>query len=95
MSVTIEQLRHIAKLSRLNFTDDELMEFSGDFNKIVEYIDTLNEANTEGVEPLAYPVPHEVNLREDVEKKSITREEALKNAPDSDEEFFRVPKVIS
>jgi len=95
MSVTLKDVEHIAKLARLNFSEDELKEFTGDMNKILEYMEKLNELDTENVEPLSHPVEQINVFREDELKESVDREEALKNAPKSDEEFFKVPKVIN
>ncbi|RPI67050.1 MAG: Asp-tRNA(Asn)/Glu-tRNA(Gln) amidotransferase subunit GatC, partial [Ignavibacteriales bacterium] len=63
--------------------------------QILAYVDKLNEADTENVEPLSYPVEGSNIFREDELKPSVSRDEALKNAPDQDDEFFKVPKVIS
>ena len=95
MSVTLKDVEHIAKLARLNFSEDELKEFTGDMNKILEYMEKLDELDTENVEPLSHPVEQINVFREDELKESVEREEALKNAPKSDEEFFKVPKVIN
>ncbi|MBU2446695.1 MAG: Asp-tRNA(Asn)/Glu-tRNA(Gln) amidotransferase subunit GatC, partial [Bacteroidetes bacterium] len=61
---------------------------------ILDYMDKLNEIDTNDVEPLSHPIPVENVFREDKVEKSISREDALKNAPDVTEEFFKVPKVI-
>ena len=61
---------------------------------MIEFVDKLNELNTDGVEPLLHMTDAVNVLREDAVKGSITREEALKNAPDTDGVFFKVPKVI-
>ncbi|MGD8780017.1 MAG: Asp-tRNA(Asn)/Glu-tRNA(Gln) amidotransferase subunit GatC [Ignavibacteria bacterium] len=95
MSVTLKDVEHIAKLARLKFSEEELKEFTGDMNKILEYMEKLNELDTENIEPLSHPVEQVNVFREDKLKESVDREEALKNAPKSDEEFFKVPKVIN
>ena len=92
--VNLEQLRHIASLSNLDYTDEELLKFSGDFNRIVEYIGLLDEIDTSNIEPLAYPVPHSGKLRDDILLPCVCNEYALKNAPATDGLFFTVPKVI-
>lgn len=94
MSVTLKEAEHIAELARLKFSGEELESFTHQLNKILEYIEKLNELDTENVEPLSHPVEGNNIFREDKLKPSISREEALKNAPDKDEEFFKVPKVI-
>lgn len=94
MSVTLKDVEHIAELARLKFSDEELESFTHQLNQILEYVEKLNELDTENVEPLSHPVEGNNAFREDELKPSINREEALKNAPDSDDEFFKVPKVI-
>ena len=94
MSVTLKDVKHIAELARLEFSGEELESFTHQLNQILEYVEKLNELDTENVEPLSHPVEGNNAFREDELKPSISREEALKNAPDRDEEFFRVPKVI-
>lgn len=88
------QVRHVAKLSRLDLTDDEVGRFSGDLSAIVEYIEKLNELDVEGVEPLAHCLPIHNVFREDVVKESLSNEEALSNAPQRHDEYFKVPKVL-
>lgn len=94
MSVTIKDVAHIAELARLKFTDAEQERMTDELNTILHYVDKLNEINTEGVEPLN-TIHDQINvLRKDVEGQSLSNEEALKNAPDKQDRFFRVPKVI-
>lgn len=94
MAVTRKEVEHIAELARLELTDSELEEYTAQLNKILEYVEKLNQLNTENVKPLSHPIDSENVYREDVVKPSIDREEALKNAPSKDDEFFKVPKVI-
>ena len=95
MSVTRKDVEYIASLARLKFKDEELENFTHQLNEILNYIEKLNELDTENVEPLSHPVENSNVFRSDELKPSIPREEALKNAPDYTEEFFSVPKVIS
>lgn len=88
------QVRHVAKLSRLDLTDDEVGRLSGELSAIVEYIEKLNELDVEGVEPLAHCLPIHNVFREDVVKESLSNEEALSNAPQRHDEYFKVPKVL-
>ena len=69
--------------------------FTSQLNEILNYVDKLNELDTENVEPLSHPVEEFNKFRDDELKPSIEREEALKNAPDRTDEFFKVPKVIN
>lgn len=95
MSVTKKDAEYIANLAKLKYSDEELENFTHQMNEILAYIDKLNELNTDGVEPLSHPVENTNVFRNDEKKKSIERDEALKNAPDSNEEYFKVPKVIN
>ena len=84
----------LAHLSRLQFEEKEREEIKQDLEKMIGFVEKLNELDLDGVEPLLH-MSGEVNrLRDDEIKGSISREEALRNAPLHDEEFFKVPKVI-
>ena len=95
MSVSIKDLEKIAQLARLNLREDEKEKFLEQINQILEYVEKLNEVDTSGVEPLSHSLNLLNVMREDVEEKSLAREKALENAPSKDEQFFRVPKVVS
>lgn len=95
MSVTRKDVEYIASLSKLKFDEAELDNFTHQLNDILAYVEKLNELDTENVEPLSHPVENNNVFREDELKKSISTEDALKNAPNKTEEFFRVPKVIN
>ena len=94
MSVTRKDVEKIAELAQLKFTDDELENFTTQMNEVLTYMEKLNELNTENVQPLAHPVEQKNVFREDVKKDSIKTDEALKNAPSSEDNHFKVPKVI-
>ncbi len=94
MAVSKEDVKHIAELAKLKIKDSELDEYVNHLNKILEYVDKLNELDTDKVEPLAYPVEGNNVFREDIVKQSVSTEEALKNSPQRDDKFFKVPKVI-
>jgi aspartyl-tRNA(Asn)/glutamyl-tRNA(Gln) amidotransferase subunit C len=94
MSVTKDEVKYIASLSRLEFNDSELEDFTNEFNQILNYIDKLNELDTENIEPLSHPIERKNVFREDKLVESINRDDALKNAPDKTDEYFKVPKVI-
>ncbi|RYF94666.1 MAG: Asp-tRNA(Asn)/Glu-tRNA(Gln) amidotransferase subunit GatC [Chitinophagaceae bacterium] len=85
---------NLAKLSHLSFTEQERKEIKSDLQEMITFIEKLQEVNTDGVEPLLHMSSNVNILRDDVVQGSVTREEALKNAPDSDGTFFKVPKVI-
>lgn len=87
----VEKLAH---LSRLQFNETEKAEIRNDLQRMIGFVEKLNELDLDGVEPLLF-MSDEVNvLREDEIKGSVSREEALKNAPLHDDHFFKVPKVI-
>ena len=94
MSVTIKDVEHIAKLAKLQFSDEEKEKFTHQFNDILKYIEQLNSLNTENVEPLSQVIDLHNVFREDVVKPSLPTKEALDNAPDKTDEYFKVPKVI-
>ncbi|MBL6955393.1 MAG: Asp-tRNA(Asn)/Glu-tRNA(Gln) amidotransferase subunit GatC [Chlorobium phaeobacteroides] len=94
MSVTIKDVAYIAELARLSFTDTEKEKMTSELNAILQYVEKLDEVDTDGVEPLS-SIHDEVNvLRDDVRQESVPNETALLNAPDKLDRFFRVPKVI-
>lgn len=94
MKITEETVDHIAHLARLEFEGDAKTAIRKDLERIITFIDTLKEVDTENVEPLIF-MSHELNrLREDVAVKTVTQDEALKNAPQSDSDYFRIPKVL-
>ena len=88
------QVRKVAKLSRLELTEAEVEEFTGQLSAILGYVEKMNELNTSEVEPLAHSLPISNVLREDSPKESLGTEKALANAPQRDEEFFKVPKIL-
>lgn len=94
MDISNEMIDKLADLSKLEFNADENEKLKEDLNKIITFIDKLNELDTEKVEPLIF-MSDEVNvLREDEVKQIITHEEAMKNAPAKDSDYFRVPKFL-
>ena len=94
MTVTTELIDNLAKLARLEISETDKAGFKNDLEQMIGFINKLNELDTEGVEPLMHMSPRVNVLREDVVQGSITREEALLNAPNKNSEFFLVPKVI-
>lgn len=92
--IDAEQVRKTAKLSRLDLTDDEVEQFSGQLSAILEYVEKMNELDTENVEPLAHCLPVSNCFREDAPKESLGTERTLANAPQRDGEFFKVPKIL-
>ena len=94
MSVSESDVRYVAHLARLQLTDQEAKAFTKDLSKILDYMETLEELDTSDVEPLEHVIELEYRLRDDKPKEPLSQDEALKNAPDTDGDYFRVPKVI-
>lgn len=94
MNITKEQLKHISNLSNLSFSEEELDKYLVDMTGIVDFVNQLNEINTDDVE-ITTSILGEYNIfREDEVKESFDRELLLKNAPDSQDGMFKIPKVI-
>lgn len=94
MEVNEALVDKLAHLSKLTFSVEEKKEIAGDLQRMIGFVEKLNELELEGVEPLMH-MSDEINvLRDDEIKGSVSRENALKNAPETDGQFFKVPKVI-
>lgn len=94
MEIDNKTVDRIATLAKLQFDDNKKEEIKNDLNRMLAFVDKINEVNTDGVEPLVH-MNNEINvLREDVIKVTITQEEALKNAPQKDSDYFKIPKVL-
>lgn len=92
--IDVKTVDEIAHLARLEFNAEAKNEIVNDMNRMLTFVDKLNELNTDNVEPLIY-MSNETNiLREDDVKVTLTQAEALKNAPKKDSDYFKVPKVI-
>ena len=94
MEITDELIDKLAHLARLHFDDAEKGAIKKDLQRMIQFVEKLDELDTTGVEPLLHMTDNVNVLRDDEVKGSISREEALKNAPLPDEQFFKVPKVI-
>jgi aspartyl-tRNA(Asn)/glutamyl-tRNA(Gln) amidotransferase subunit C len=94
MEVTAQLFDHIAHLARLEFAAQEKDALRADMQKMVSFMEKLNELNTSGVAPLLQINQHAQQLRPDVQQTAVTREAALLNAPATDGVYFKVPKVI-
>jgi aspartyl-tRNA(Asn)/glutamyl-tRNA(Gln) amidotransferase subunit C len=92
--LTEEQVRHVAKLSRLTLSDAEIRDFAGQLSHVLDYFSKLDELNVEGVEPMAHAQDLVNVLREDRETVSMPLEQVLANAPAKDPPFFKVTKVL-
>jgi aspartyl-tRNA(Asn)/glutamyl-tRNA(Gln) amidotransferase subunit C len=94
MEVNEAMVDKLANLARLKFDDAEKEAIKNDLQKMIKFVEKLNELDTTGVEPLLHMSGNVNVLRADEVKGSISREEGLKNAALHDEHFFKVPKVI-
>jgi aspartyl-tRNA(Asn)/glutamyl-tRNA(Gln) amidotransferase subunit C len=94
MEVNDDLVNNLAQLARLEFNESEKIEIKNDLQKMIAFIEKLNDLDTTGVEPLLHMSENVNVLRDDEVKVTITREEALRSAPLHDELFFKVPKVI-
>jgi aspartyl-tRNA(Asn)/glutamyl-tRNA(Gln) amidotransferase subunit C len=94
MSITTDTAARVAKLARIRVDADALPALAEDFNKILGFIEQLNEVDIEGVEPMVSVTPMRLKRREDVVNDGNQQKKVLSNAPDAREGFFAVPKVV-
>jgi aspartyl-tRNA(Asn)/glutamyl-tRNA(Gln) amidotransferase subunit C len=92
--IDIKMVDEIAHLARLEFKDEAKAEILNDINRMLTFVDKLNELNTDNVEPLIYMTNEKNVMRQDEPEITLTQKEALKNAPKKDSDYFKVPKVI-
>jgi aspartyl-tRNA(Asn)/glutamyl-tRNA(Gln) amidotransferase subunit C len=94
MSLSLEDVRKVAKLARLQLTPEEEVRYQQQLGQVLKYVDVLNSVDTTGVDPLAHP--HEVTnvLRADEPSPSLPRPAALANAPKTDGKYFLVPQIL-
>ena len=94
MTIDNKMVDHLAHLARIEFENESKTEIISDLNKILSFVEKLNELDTENVESLIYMTDENNVMREDEVILTITQQEALKNAPQKDSDYFKVPKVI-
>jgi aspartyl-tRNA synthetase len=92
--VSMDHVRHIAKLARLKLSESEALLYQKDLNSIIEYVETLRELDAENVRPMSHVIPMQNVWREDKPGKAGKPEEILSNAPKREKDFFKVPKII-
>ena len=95
MKIDQKLISQLAKLSKLEFTKEELPKIEEDLTKMLAFVEKLNEVDTNNVEPLIYMTAGYQKPREDVAETRITQKEALKNGPQKDSDYFRVPKFLN
>jgi aspartyl-tRNA(Asn)/glutamyl-tRNA(Gln) amidotransferase subunit C len=94
MKITIKDVEHVARLARLELNEAEKERMRAELDSILSYIDALDELDTAAVEPTSHVLPMTNVFREDEVRPSLTQEEALGNAPDRQDLFFRVPRIL-
>jgi aspartyl-tRNA(Asn)/glutamyl-tRNA(Gln) amidotransferase subunit C len=94
MSLTADQVRWVAHLARLTLSEAELETMTRQLSAIVEYVNQLQQVNTDGVEPLAHALPVQNVFRDDEPAPSLPVADALANAPDRRDDFYGVPAVL-
>ncbi len=90
-----KDIQYVAKLANLKIEDDDIDVFTRQISDILEYVEKLDELDTDDVVPTAYTVPMKNVMREDKAEPSMDRDKILSNAPDKKEGQYRVPKIIS
>jgi len=94
MTIDLKTIKHISKLSRISVDDAKANKLAGDLNSIFDFIEKLNELNTDNVEPLISVAETTLKLRADEVKSENIRDQILKNSPEENEDFFVVPRVV-
>lgn len=94
MAINIKDVEYVAGLAKLELSEKEKAKFQKELDDIIKYIDQLKEVNTEGIPPTSHVISVENVLREDEVLKSLSQVEALANAPEKEDGYFKVPKVI-
>ncbi|MCX7793225.1 MAG: Asp-tRNA(Asn)/Glu-tRNA(Gln) amidotransferase subunit GatC [Thermodesulfovibrionales bacterium] len=94
MKISLEEVSHIAHLARLSLSEEEKERFSLQLSNILTYMEKLNELDTSKIEPTSHVIPLKNVFRDDRVESSLLSEDALRNAPDRVDNFFRVPRII-
>ena len=94
MTIDLKTIKHISKLSRISVDDAKADKLAGDLNSIFDFIEKLNELNTDNVEPLTSVAETTLKLRADEVESENIRDQILKNSPEENEDFFVVPRVV-
>ena len=92
--ISRDQVAHLAKLSRLALTEEELEQFAGQIDDIVGYVSAVQNVDAAGVEPMSHPHSIMTTMREDVVVKTLTPEQALDQAPAVEDGRFMVPQIL-
>ncbi len=93
-TITTEDVSHVANLARLEFNEEETKDFTEQLSRILDYIGKLNELETDDVQPTSHIHPLQNITKPDIVKTSLPRDQVLANAPEAEEGYFGVPRVI-
>ena len=91
--ITIKDVEHVAKLARLELTEDEKEMYTKQLSDVLKHVDAMNEVDTSDVKPMAHAIDFVNVMREDVPNQEISKEALMSNAPDEENGFFKVPKI--
>lgn len=91
--ITVKDVEHVAKLARLELSEAEKGTFTKQLDSILNYVEQMNEVDTTGIEPMSHVIPVTNVMREDEVVYTNTKQELMKNAPEEEDGFFRVPKI--
>lgn len=95
MAIGAKDVKHVAKLARLGLSEEEITTYTKQLNDILEHMDKLNALNTENIDPLTHAIPGHLNvMRPDGVRDGLSREAALSNAPQSNERYFKVSRMV-
>ncbi|MDR3560040.1 MAG: Asp-tRNA(Asn)/Glu-tRNA(Gln) amidotransferase subunit GatC [Negativicutes bacterium] len=94
MKITRKDVEDVALLARLELAENDIAKFTDQLNAILDYVDMLDKVNTDGVEPTAHVLPLKNVMRADEAKPSLPRAAALANAPEQEDGYFKVPKIL-
>lgn len=94
MKISIQDVEHVALLSRLELSEEEKGQFAEELSKIFEHVEQLNELDVTDVPPTAHALPVQNVFREDIPLPSLSNEEAIANAPDKEDGCFKVPQIV-
>lgn len=95
MTISKEEIIHIAKLANLNLSEEEIEKYRNDMQEILEFADTVNNVNTDNIKETVGANSNYNVFRKDEIKQSVSKEDLLKNAPSQDDGMFRIPKVLN
>jgi aspartyl-tRNA(Asn)/glutamyl-tRNA(Gln) amidotransferase subunit C len=92
--ISLEQVKHVAHLARLAITEEEAERMRKDLDEIITYAEQMNELDTEQIEPTSHVLNMKNVMRKDVSQKGLAVEDVVKNAPDAEDGYIRVPSIL-